>query len=104
MSAISGLPMRRAKADVPEINPPSNRAPEASEARAKGLIVRFRGRGSPESPVRVPAEAMEWTLDRRRNRVAHEDEHVPWVVREYDRGYRVLFSHCIAARRRVGRS
>ncbi len=31
--------------------------------------------------------------------VVEEEERVPWVVREYDRGYRVLFSHCVAARR-----
>lgn len=37
------------------------------------------------------AELDLWMLD--------EDPAVPWVVREYDRGYRVLFSHCVAARR-----
>lgn len=31
--------------------------------------------------------------------IVDEDPAVPWVVREYDRGYRVLFSHCVAARR-----
>jgi SAM-dependent methyltransferase len=31
--------------------------------------------------------------------VIEEQERVPWVVRQYDRGYRVLFSHCLAARR-----
>lgn len=36
--------------------------------------------------------------------IVDEDQHVPWVVREYDRGYRVLFAHCIAARRDVRRS
>lgn len=37
------------------------------------------------------AELGLWLLD--------EDPAVPWVVREFDRGYRVLFSHCVAARR-----
>lgn len=37
------------------------------------------------------AEEGLWLVD--------EDPAVPWVVREYDRGYRVLFSHCVAARR-----
>ncbi|MCB9778773.1 MAG: methyltransferase domain-containing protein [Alphaproteobacteria bacterium] len=31
--------------------------------------------------------------------IIDEDEHVPWVIREYDRGFRVMFSHCVAARR-----
>ena len=30
--------------------------------------------------------------------VAERDE-VPWVIRQYQRGYRVLFTHCLAARR-----
>lgn len=30
--------------------------------------------------------------------IEEEEPHVPWVVRQYNRGYRVLFTHCIAAR------
>lgn len=49
--------------------------------------------GPPPEPLlhALLAELGLWLVD--------EDPAVPWVVREYDRGYRVLFSHCLAARR-----
>jgi SAM-dependent methyltransferase len=30
--------------------------------------------------------------------ILDEKDQVPWVVRQYERGFRVLFSHCLAAR------
>lgn len=32
--------------------------------------------------------------------IVAEQDQVPWVVRDYDRGYRVYFCHCLAARLR----
>lgn len=29
--------------------------------------------------------------------IAEEQDNVPWVVRQYERGFRVLFTHCLAA-------
>lgn len=50
------------------------------------------GAAPPEEELLEAIEALGLGL------VAQEDQ-VPWVIREYDRGYRVLFTHCVAARR-----
>lgn len=52
------------------------------------------GSPPPEDELREAIAALGLQL------VEQEDQ-VAWVLREYDRGYRVLFSHCIAARRPV---
>lgn len=49
-----------------------------------------------------PEDELRSALVDLRLTLVEEDEHVPWVVREYDRGYRVLFTHCLAARRTAG--
>ena len=46
----------------------------------------------PEARLLESLEALDLT-------VLEQDLSVPWVVREYDRGYRVLFTHCVAARK-----
>jgi len=53
--------------------------------------------GTPEAPL--PEHRLHALLDDEGLEILDEDPAVPWVVREYDRGYRVLFSHCVAARR-----
>ncbi|RME26495.1 MAG: methyltransferase domain-containing protein [Deltaproteobacteria bacterium] len=46
-----------------------------------------------------PEDELRGALTELRLTIVDEEEHVPWVVRQYDRGYRVLFTHCLAARR-----
>ena len=52
------------------------------------------GSTPPEDELREAITALGLSL-------TEQDEQVPWVVREYDRGFRVLSCHCIAARRPV---
>ena len=45
-----------------------------------------------------PSRALRRVLDALGFHVVAEERAVPWVVRQYDRGYRVLLTDCLAAR------
>ena len=45
-----------------------------------------------------PQAVLVDALDELGLELVEEADHVPWVVRQYSRGFRVLFTHCLAAR------
>jgi SAM-dependent methyltransferase len=66
-----------------------------------GLLTLTTAYDSQTAPVldETPPEAqLRAVLRELKLEIAAEHDQVPWVVRDYDRGYRVYFCHCIAAR------
>lgn len=48
-----------------------------------------------------PEEELQGALTALGLTVIDEEDQVPWVLRDYDRSFRVLFTHCLAARKAV---